>query len=293
MVFFHSSTLAPMCYQTQKPEFIGEGRTMRNPQCLDGDWRSGQNATTSEAVASLSVEMQIPIEGEAQFSFCFGVSRSVERALDTVRKLSDNRATDMAIEASRLRWKELCSLVQVDSEDPAFNALVNTWLPYEAYSSWIGRRTGGVCLDPTQAADALRRFYALSATAQQPCRDSLLSFAAGISCTGTFSPDDESFIMLPLTELLWLPVCTVKYIAETGDMDVLLREIPLKDGPTLTLKEHCERIINACINQQQPSGDPGCDRLLEQTIGFWSLISEDAGELYAYLDGAASRALPE
>ena len=268
MVLFHSSTLTPLRYQTEKSEFVGEGRSLGSPRELDGTDQPASDGPAARAIASLTVEIELPIEGEAEFGFCFGVARSPEHAREVLRGLSKTRLMRDAIEASRKGWEELCSTVTIETQDRALDALVNTWLPYEAYAGWIRQRTGGVCLDPLLAADALRRVNALCGAAPDVCRESLLSFAAGISAAGTYSPDNESVMTLPPAELLWLPACAARYVAETGDAGVLAEPVGPSSGsgsgggPALTLKEHCERILRVCLNSDA-CGGPALDRALD------------------------------
>ena len=231
----------------RKSEFIGEGRSLRNPKELDSDQSTGTDGAAAKPIASLTVQIELPIEGEAEFAFCFGVAHSPEHAIELTRGLSKTRLAKDAVENSRKRWEELSSTLSMRSPDRSLNSLVNTWLPYEAYAGWIGQRTGGVCLDPAAAADALRRSLCVFARPPRRCAArACLSFAAGISASGAYSPDSESVMVLPAEELLWLAACTARYVAETGDVGVLAETIARRDGPGLTLKEHCERAMRLC-----------------------------------------------
>ena len=272
LTFFQSSTLIPTRYQTNKSDFIGDNRTLRNPQHLEDEESTGADGSVRDAITSLTVEISLPIEGEAEFGFCFGVSESAENALKALRSFKSMESLREAAGASRRGWKELCSAVQVETSDRVFDALVNTWLPYEAYSGWLRERNETTYLDPLRIADVLRRIYPLAATAADECRDSLLSFAAGLSILGAYTSNAGSLVELPERELMWLAIATARYVAETGDTSVLAMGIPLKEGPSLTLEEHCERTLKMCLADGQSSSD----ELLEQVIRQWSQIAEDS-----------------
>lgn len=277
LVVFHSSTLVPIRFETDKAEFIGNGRTLRNPKHLDADAECGRDGLSENAVASLTVAIELPVEGEAEFAFCFGVASGAEEAARIARAYSKMSNVNEAIDGTIRMWRDLCSTVQVHSQDRGFDALVNTWLPYEAYAGWMKHRTGGVCLDPWRAADTLRRFYALAGTASEKCRRSLLDFASGISVSNSptalriGSPDSESVLMLPTEELLWLATCTAHYVAETGDSSILDERVVSHHSTSLTLRDHCERIMRMGAANGSLSGG-----LLEQTSRLWSLVSEIA-----------------
>lgn len=275
-VYFQSSTLTPARYQTNRSDFIGDNRSPRDPIHLEDSRSSGTDGTAAHAAASLSVEVELPIEGEAEFGFCFGIANSAEGALQMIRayKTADNIAA--AVCDSLLQWRHACSWIRVESSDRAFDALVNTWLPYEAYSGWLRERNNTAYLDPSQVADLLRRVYPFAATKQDVCRDSLLSFAAGLSLLGAYSPHTGSLVDLPPSELLWLPITATKYVAETGDRGLLDMSIDLRDGPSLTLCEHCERVIRMCLNSPAVNGIS--DELLDQVVRNWSLIRGEMEE---------------
>lgn len=283
-VLFHSSTLTPVRFETRKASFIGEGRTLRNPVHMDSVEHSGEDGLCNGAIASLTVEVELPIEGEAEFGFCLGVAASAEQALRVVTAHSKMGNVTAAIESSIGCWQDLTSAVHVRSSDRAADAIVNTWLPYEAYAAWIGQRTGGVCLDPSRAADAIRRMYALCGAAPDQCRDGLLAFAGGISVTGTYTPDAESVVTLPPGEMLWLPACVAHYVAETGDVGLLAEEVGAGTEPKLTVGEHCERIIRLCL----ASGHP-VEGMLKRTIHQWSLTEAASAEFDKFSSSPKSR----
>jgi len=273
LVVFHGSTLVPTRFAVEKTDFIGDGRSLQNPIFLEDEHICGDSGTVPHPIASFTIEVELPIEGEAEFGFCFGVAPNPEVAIRAAQALSTQEAVQAAVSGSLTRWEDLCGGVRVETSDHVFNALMNTWLPYETYSGWIRERNAPSYLDPAKVADVLRCLYPISMTAFDAVHESLLSFAAGLSILGSYSPDQKSLVSLPSSELLWLPIVTARYVAETGDKSVLTESIALRDGPALPLKEHCERILRLGLNDDNRSS--GDDRLLSQTIELWSLACGD------------------
>lgn len=285
-VIFHSSTLTPTRFAIERTDFIGDGRTLNNPAYVENDRITGENGCASNPIAALTIELELPIEGGADFGFCFGVAPTPESAISTIHAFFRHEAVCKAVEDSRAQWDELCSSVRIDTSDRALNALVNTWLPYESYAGWIREHKGAGALDPSRVADVLRCLYPVTGTALDNVRRSLLRFAAGLTLLGSYSPDSQSLVSLPPAEMLWLVIATAKYIAESGDRSVLVESIALRDGPVLPLQEHCERIIRLCLNAKA-GPDTEDARLLAQTIKLWSLISgdlEDTGQALEMLN---------
>ncbi|MGQ9455503.1 MAG: hypothetical protein ACUVRS_11370 [Armatimonadota bacterium] len=271
IVIFHGSVLTPVKLQTDKQLFIGDGRTLKNPREVDGDIQSAPQGAVENPVASFTVEIDIPIEGEAEFGFYAGVAKNPEEAIELAKGLSKTSLIREAIHMARMTWERAHCTVKLDSPDHTLNALVNTWLPYEAYAGWMRRRTGGVCMDPMLVADRIRRFYSICGNASEAARESLLSFAANISANGTYSSDDASFTSLPLSELIWLPLATARYIVETGDASILAETIT-KDANASSeavLQDCCERILAFCSSHPEQAGP-----LFHKALHAWEDVTD-------------------
>lgn len=293
LVLFHSSTLTPSRFQTEKSGFIGEERSLANPRHVEDDESLGGDGLTRNAVAGFTVEVEVPIEGEADFGFCFGAAPSAEQALEIVKHFSKPRLVAEAVEASRQQWRDLCSTVYARTQDRVFDALVNTWLPYESYAGWVRERTGSACLDQSRVADMLRSLYPLCAAAPDALRNALFEFVSGMSVSGAYTPDDQSLVMLPPIETLWIVVATAGYVAETGDRSILSEIIPLGDGVLLSLGEHCERAIKMCLNADISETGAKSRALIEYTLRQWALISDGARALTVPLRQIKNRKLSE
>ncbi|MGI6294722.1 MAG: hypothetical protein ACOX3G_01400 [Armatimonadota bacterium] len=272
LVLFHSCTLPPTRFAIEKTDFVGDGRTLANPIHVEDSRKSAENGCASNLIASLTIEIELPVEGQAECGFCFGVAQSPESALRVAKALSKADNVSAAIDMSRKSWRELSSAVQSHTSDRTFDALVNTWLPYETYSGWIRQRNAPNNLDPAKVADILRCLHPLSGAASHIIRPALLSFAAGLSLLGSYSPDERSIVSIPPTELLWLVISTARYVAETGDSSILAESIALRDGPAMPLREHCDRIIRMALDTSAEDSNFGDDRLLAETIRSWSLV---------------------
>ena len=282
MVLFNCCTLVPARFVVERTDFIGDDRSMQNPIFVEDSEMTGEGGYAQNPVAALTIRIELPIEGEAEFGLVFGVAPNPDVALRAAQALGKMETIDKAVEGSLRRWEEACGAVRIGTSDSVLDALVNKWLPYEAYSGWIRERNAPAYIDPGRMADVLRCLYPLSPSAPDAVRESLLSFAAGLSLLGSYSPDKKSMVSIPPSELLWLAISTARHIAETGEKAILEASILLRDGPALPLREHCERIIRMCINDEQ--ADPGDDRLLYQTIKLWSLVCGESDEFTEYLN---------
>lgn len=292
LVLVHSSTLAPSRVQTSRAAFIGEGRTLRNPRQLESTPDPNTDGVKNGVIASVTVEVDLPIEGVAEFGFCFGLASSTERALHLSRSLCTLPAIDEAVSNSLENWNQMLSAVRARTSDRAFDALVNTWLPYEAYAGWIRERTGTQQLDPARMADLVRGSYALAAGSPELLRECVTSFAAGLTVLGRYSHPSGSTVSIPTEELLWLPAAAARYVAETGDSGILDSTIAFRDGPHVTLREHSERILRMCANgdgerAQMPNS------VLRDVARDWAQVSPCSAEIAGVLEAIRNRSEAE
>ncbi|MHB9037404.1 MAG: hypothetical protein ACYC64_12125 [Armatimonadota bacterium] len=268
LVLFHSSTLPAAMCQVEKDDFVGAQRSLCNPMQLEVDTEDDIDGIAVKAVASFSVDIHLPIEGEAEFGFCFGAATTADEAAEIARSLSKTDAIRDAMDATQAHWNRLSSSLKVQTQDPALDALINTWLPYEAYAGSAKNRAENATPEPSTAADGIRRFQPMGANAAYLFREALVDFAGRLSVTGVYLPDEFSQIAMPPQELLWLAICTANYVAETGNVGMLSQTVAFRDGVIMSLGEHCERAIRNCANQSCHSGD----ELLEQALELWSFV---------------------
>lgn len=276
LVLFHTASIAPVSFETEKSGFLGEGGVLRSPRALTEERVGGRDGLANDAIMSFSVSVDLPIEGEAEIGFCLGVAEQVDKAMYVAGSLNTISDVEKALSASSEHWTALCSTFKVSTPAPAFDALVNHWLPYEAYAGWVAQRTGGVVFDTSQLVDGLRCLFAFSASAPDLVRQNLVSFASRVCACGTYSPNDDVQVVPSAEDLLWLAAAAAVYAAETGDTGALESLNRGQDGVVSSLKQECERAIRMCLNDQGTCADMG---LLDRTVGLWLRIYPDLADL--------------
>ncbi|MEN6357384.1 MAG: hypothetical protein ABFD83_09900 [Armatimonadota bacterium] len=279
LVLFHASTLPAVMCPIEKSEFIGSERSASNPIALEVETDESEDGIAVKPVAGLSIDIEVPIEGEAEFGFCFGAAKSADEAAEIARSLSKTEAVVDAIKSSREYWYKLTSSMIVETQDKALDSLVNTWLPYETYTECAMQQTP----DP---ANEMMRYLPIGANAAYLFRQVMISFAGRFSIAGNYHPDDFSQINLSAGEMLSLAICAASYVAETGNIGVLSQTVAFKDGLVMTLGEHCERAMRKCANGPLESVQDR--KTLEQALRLWSFI-RPSDEFTALLEKITDR----
>jgi len=203
------------------------------------------------------------------------------RLLERYRDVKQARAE---LDAVKRVWRErVVENIQIQTPDARLDEFVNSWLKYEVYicnywsrsPSYFHEGSGGRGFrDSCQDADAIALIN------PEHARAKILKIAALIRQDGTCAPG-WSDLTGPAAHRpnkdhpVWLTVTVADYIKETGDLDILRRELPyLKDkwingwevdvnwtrGSIAegagTLFEHLERNLAFTFSDAGPHGMP-------------------------------------
>ncbi len=262
-VAFHSSSLKPLSYDTDKESFLGMYGSPAMPAAVRSAKLARRTGNWLDPCASLHNAVELPPGGEVSVIFTLGCADSKEQALGLAARYRSTTDVDRALRAVNDRWNDLLSTVQVKTPDRAMDLMENTWLKYQAISGRIWGRTayyqtGGAFGFRDQLQDSQ---VWLPIDPGQTQRQILLharhQFADG-TVYHWWHPISEIGHRNRISDnLLWLPFIVNEYLLETGDAGVLSAEEPCVDDPRpITLYEHCVRAIDKALERFSPRGLP-------------------------------------
>src|SRR3546814_10789296 len=90
----------------------------------------------------LQVHLDIPANGATEVCFVLGQGDDLDRARELVHTWQDPANIEAAASACAAAWDERLSRVQVTTPDPAFDLMVNRWLPHQSISARVRARAG-------------------------------------------------------------------------------------------------------------------------------------------------------
>jgi len=276
--------------ETSLAKFIGRKGSASRPAFVRSVQSDLKALEAGIPAAGFSLEIDLLPGEEKTICVLIGQAEDEAEARALATRLRTQSEMTQAFERTKDWWDNFLSVLNVETEDPDFDRLVNRWLPYQLVSSRLWGRAG-----PYQRSgafgfrDQLQDAMPLALVHPELCRKQILLHAAqqfieGDTLqwwhttwegkTGLGARNKASDVML------WLPYVVLHYIKATGDAQILEENVtfleglpipPDQDGicfaPRVSLEEtslynHCTRAIDLVLDRMGSHGLPlmgSCD----------------------------------
>ncbi|GEM_PF-4097626 len=259
------STVKPNQFETRRDKFLGAHGSFLRPKAVETSSLSNQDTIGAGIVKCM--QWQITLAPNQSINIDLSIGLCKEADLDnTIKSLSNSNNIDLYESQSEEFWQNFQKQGhKLRSQDYKLDAVVNYWTPYQAYiTSHLGRHpsfySGGswTCGIRDQAQDA----FGILPFLPEYVGEEVLRLCKNIWSDGRF-PHLVSRIAMPPEESskcdsgLWLIFIVDEYIKETGDVDVLNKEVGYLDGD---LKEsvfkHLQKLIDLSLTKMGAHGLP-------------------------------------
>ena len=209
-----------------------------------------------------------------------GMKPSAEAAAILARYADPAGVVEAEVEALKAAWYGRLDHLRVDTPDPAFNTMINTWNAYNCFITFVWSRAasliycglrngygyrdtvqdiqGIIHLEPEMACEKIR--FMLSAQVDNGGGLPLVKFTHNPGHEDT--PDDASYVKetghpaYRADDALWLFPTVYKYIAESGNTAFLDEVIPFANRDEGTVYEHLKRAVQFSLDHLGPHGLP-------------------------------------
>lgn len=267
---FLASTLPPHSLTTSRAEFLGPEGDARRPQALS-NWDLGgrQRAVGGDCCAALQVHLDIPAGETVEVSFVLGQGADRAQAVALAQRWQSAEAIEQGIVQVRETWENRLTAVSVTTPDPAFDIMVNRWLPYQVTSARVWARAGFYQAGGAFGyRDQLQDVLSLLHSDPQAARAQIIAAAAhqfeeGDVLHWWHPPFDRGVRTRCSDDMLWLPYATATYVEATADRAILDEEIPFLRGPPLS-EEESDRYARFEVTQQRYPLFEHCERALDR-----------------------------
>ena len=241
---FLSASMDPHSVTGDRGAFLGREGDVSDPDGLRRWDLGGHFPQSGDACAAYQVHLDIPAGGHEDIVFVLGEVGRPSDLAPIVEKWQNPETTQRAFETLQSTWaKRLCA-VQVQTPDPAFDLMVNKWLPYQNLSCRILARAGFYQAGGAYGfRDQLQDVLALLLTDPAKARQHILraahyQFEQGDVLHWWHPPLGRGVRTRCSDDYVWLAYVTGRYLEATGDTAILDVEIPYLRAPELRPEEH-------------------------------------------------------
>ena len=241
---FLTATMAPHSTTGDRVAFLGHEGDVSDPDGLRHWDLGGHFPQGGDACAAYQVHLDIPAEGEAEVVFVLGEVDTPAVLPAIVEKWQSPETIVDGFAVLRDAWAKRLGVVQVKTADPAFDLMVNKWLPYQNLSCRIMARAGfyqagGAYGFRDQLQDVLALLLSDPARARaQIMRAAQHQFEQGDVLHWWHPPLGRGVRTRCSDDYIWLAYVTARYVEATGDTAILDVEIPFLQAPELQSNEH-------------------------------------------------------
>lgn len=277
---FMGAAGAPVAsYTGRREQFLGRRRFDSPQAVLDGKCDNSLNYNGNPCGA-LHLSLALDAGAEKAVAFLLGQKTESEARAILDRYQDVNAQVDKEQKELIAYWHGKLENLVIDTPDPRFNAMVNTWNAFQCFTTFVwsraasliycGERNGygyrdtvqdiqGIMhLDPEMARKQLT--FMLSAQVHHGAGLPLVKYTHNAGHED--APEDESYVRetghpkYRADDALWLFPTVYKYIAETGNVDYLKEVIPFADKDEGTVLEHLKRAIHFSMTHLGNHGMP-------------------------------------
>jgi cyclic beta-1,2-glucan synthetase len=279
-----ATSLPVTASETVLARFLGRERDSARPHfVVNGAGDPGQ-PDDGYRVAALSGIVEVPPGREVRMHVLIGQEPDADAAMSRIAELGRPGAAEEAFERTRSWWRESLSMLALKTDSPAFDRMVNFWLPYQVLTARLWGRLGphqrsGAYGYRDQLQDVLPMIALRPATAREQilrhCRQQFLEgdvlqwwHETWDGRTGLGMRNRAS------DPHLWLPYVTAAYVEGTGDVSLLNETVPFLEGQpiphgsegiafvprvsgdTVTVYRHCLRAVDLTLSRLGRGGLP-------------------------------------
>ena len=244
---FAATNLESPATETIRTRFFGgPGRNVLTPVMVEAGASDRAARDDGRRVAAFSSEILLPPGAETKIAIAFGEGVSREEALASAARIGVASA-EAELAATRASWAARLGKVEVRTNRPDFDRLVNTWLPYQLYASRLFGRAGPNQLGgATGYRDQLQDVLPLTLLEPRLTRAQIVLHASQQFREGDVlkwwhrAPGGGTGLgqrTKASDPHLWLPYVLARYVRDSGDRTVLDEVTPFLEGEAVPAHE--------------------------------------------------------
>lgn len=247
-------------YETVRSNFLGRYRDWQNPLAVEKGALTNTAGEGFDSVGVLQHNTELAAGEELSFQVIVGVSSHTGLVKEIVQKYCEEKTCEVELYRVKRHWEEYLDQLTVETPDKDFNLSANIWNKYQAWvtanwsrmaSYYIG---GGSMLGFRDTAQDILGILPNDILFAKNRTQAIIEhqFHDG-GCIHNWDPLTN---IGPRTnhsdDALWLVMCILNYLKETGDINFLNQTINYYDRGKDSVYNHMLRGIEYSLSKRSP-----------------------------------------
>lgn len=243
--------------------FLGPYGSRAAPDALRKGCCSGSTASGDMPCAAFEIAMHLEAGESKTFAVVFGVGSVEKEGQEAVEQMDSPDKIQTSLDAQMAYWSERLDTLSAETPDPAFNAMMNMWAPFNNLMTFYWSRTASLVYagerDGLGYRDTMQDFVGSAALIPEETRQRLELLITGQFASGGCKPVVQPFHHHPGHEIenedilraddaLWMFMAVPGYVKETGDLNFFQKVLPYADAGKGTVLDHLRRAITFSLD---------------------------------------------
>ena len=293
---YFSQSLPISGFDSSLDTFIGRWRSEANPVAVETGVMQNTEITAGDPVVALQSKIALGANSSIDFAVILEIAKKEIPPTPLAKGGKENsppftrgaggdlnlilETVDRQFRQLKQKWDHHLSSVQVQTPDPAFNAMINVWNQYQAAVTFdMARNSGyyhGGLLFGTGMRDRFQDILGVVMVDPVRVRERLIKalnfqFKDGSTLHNYFVLTNTGERTNHSDTPLWIPFGIVEYLKETGDFSILEEVVTYHDDTSGTVYEHLVRALDFAIAN---TGERGMPRIF---TGDWNDTLDHVG----------------
>lgn len=244
-------------YDGSREGFIGPYRTYANPVAVERGHCGNSLNYTGNSCGSLQTDLELAPGEERELCFIIGYGDEAT-ARRVMREYEIPGRVQADLEQIKKLWHGRLAKFQVNTPDPDFNRMVNTWNAYQCFMTFFWSRAASLIYCGLRNGlgfrDTVQDIQGIMHLDPECAKQRLVYMLSGQLSNGGGMPlvrfDHRPGEAIPpkpeeyrCDDVLWLFQTVPQYLKESGDLGFLDEVIPFADQDQGTVYEHLKRAL--------------------------------------------------
>lgn len=260
-------------FDCDREAFMGPYGSFHNPAAVVKGACAGSEGFSDNTCGALSADLLLEPGASADVLILLGIGQAGETGRRIVEEFGNAETCGRELDRLKRHWHALLDVCRVETPDPAFDAMANTWGAYNALMTFEWSRScslvyTGQDRDGYGFRDTVQDCLGVTAVVPGEVRERLLLMLSAQDSSGGAQPEVRPWSHAPGTmpptppekyrsdDCLWFFNAIPAYVAETGDTAFYDIAVPYADAGSATVLGHLRRALEFNLERTGAHGIP-------------------------------------